>query len=443
MKIMALNMVACLLACSGRAPGGYSREQLLEPQTCAQCHPDHFRDWSRSMHAHASDDPVFVAMNQRAQREAQVGSFCIACHAPLAVRQGLSNDGLNLDTLPASSKGVTCFFCHTTDRIDGTHNNPLHLADGLSMRGSLHDPVDNPAHDSVYSMLHDRDLATSSDLCGSCHDVVSPHGAAIERTFLEWQGSVFAQPDGATCGQCHMDQSVQPMAIARGSHVPLRRYHSHAFVGVHVLHDGAQDVASFLDTTLQSALCVAQPNGGSAGIRVIVDNVAAGHGFPSGAAQDRRLWFEVNVYKDDRLLHHDVWRINDCMFDAAGHRTHMFWEAASYQSNTLPAAGSVANHVVQSFPRVGFLPEVPDRVTLQIRLQAIGRDVLDDLVRSGDLSPDFTTPTYDLGAPLEWTAGTAKQRYVERGIYPVSCVTLTNLNVAAPSSPAPKGCDEP
>ena len=46
-----------------------SREQLLDPQTCASCHEAYVREWSGSMHAYASEDPVFVAMNKRFQRE--------------------------------------------------------------------------------------------------------------------------------------------------------------------------------------------------------------------------------------------------------------------------------------------------------------------------------------------------------------------------------------
>ena len=38
---------------------------MLDPATCQSCHPTHVRDWSGSMHAYASDDPVFVAMNAR------------------------------------------------------------------------------------------------------------------------------------------------------------------------------------------------------------------------------------------------------------------------------------------------------------------------------------------------------------------------------------------
>src|SRR5438309_2212696 len=66
-----------LPACSN--PTYLPREKLLDPQTCATCHEGYVRDWSGSMHAYASDDPVFVAMNARGQRETKgaLGNFCV------------------------------------------------------------------------------------------------------------------------------------------------------------------------------------------------------------------------------------------------------------------------------------------------------------------------------------------------------------------------------
>jgi hypothetical protein len=91
-----------------------SAEQLLDPESCRPCHPSHYEEWAASMHAYASDDPVFRAMNQRGQRESDgaLGSFCVQCHAPIATRLGLTEDGLNLDELPQQLQGITCAFCH-------------------------------------------------------------------------------------------------------------------------------------------------------------------------------------------------------------------------------------------------------------------------------------------------------------------------------------------
>ena len=94
--------------------------QLEDPATCMDCHKQHYDEWAGSMHAYASDDPVFLAMNKRGQRDTnnQLGTFCVQCHAPMAVALNLT-DGTNFDptTLPPTARGITCFFCHNVKDI--------------------------------------------------------------------------------------------------------------------------------------------------------------------------------------------------------------------------------------------------------------------------------------------------------------------------------------
>jgi cytochrome c553 len=59
--------------------------ELMDPETCAGCHPKHFAEWQSSMHAYAADDPVFLALNRRrsrGDRRSRSASFCVGCHAP-------------------------------------------------------------------------------------------------------------------------------------------------------------------------------------------------------------------------------------------------------------------------------------------------------------------------------------------------------------------------
>jgi hypothetical protein len=203
-------------------------------------------------------------------------------------------------------------------------------------------------------------------------------------------------------------------------------------------------------------------NGG--GIRAILDNVGAGHDFPSGASQDRRVWVEIIAYKGSNVIFQsgvvpdgtsptaltdpNLWLLRDCLFDASGKQVSMFWQAASYETNQLPAPVTLdagdprfyQTHVVQTFPRgTATLPQMPDRVSMRLRVQPIGRDVLDDLVASGDLDPKLreAMPTMDLGTPtlLEWTAAAATLTYVEAP-FQVACVSNAAFNVTADKVPA-------
>ena len=433
----------------------------MDPQTCQGCHPDAFADWSGSMHAYASDDPVFQAMNTRAQRETggAIGDFCVKCHAPMAVLFGGDQDGgVDLATLPSWQKGVTCFFCHSAAAVTGTHDNPITLAADGVLRAGIQSPTPNTAHASAYAALLDRNDPSSASLCGSCHDIVNPLGTHLERTYAEWQGTLFSH--GAlelTCGECHMTGSQGLAAQYPGA--GLRRVHSHQFPGVDVAlgafpQAAAQQsaVQEALDSTLQAALCV-KGVPGQASIQVVLNNVGAGHQWPSGATQDRRAWVEVMGYSLGQVIYQsgvvadgqsvtalqdpDFWLIRDCIFDGQGKQVDMFWQAASHDSNQL--LGQTTNvqtdpsyyltHALRTYPAPTSTPAtlgtMPDRVTMRVRLVPVGLDVLDDLIASGDLDAGVKAQmtTFSLaGTTLEWTAAAATIKYEEDGVQ-VLCVS--------------------
>ncbi len=444
--VLLLSAATLLAGCGeGQAPVEphyLSRSALLDPETCRDCHASHYLEWAGSMHAYASQDPVFLAMNRRGQEETAgaLGSFCVTCHAPLALQEGATSDGLNLADVPRELQGVTCYFCHTVEAVDGTHNNPLRLASDLSMRGGIRDPAPNSAHASRYSELLASPSLESSRLCGSCHDVVVPSPPApkqlhLERTFSEWQGSIFSPPQAAddtaalSCNGCHMPATAGVQVVDRADmKTPLRSRHLHAFAGVDVAltpfpatGDPALDEASsalqqaevqrLLDTTLRLEVCVLTRLGGEASLTVTLDNAAAGHHFPSGAAQDRRAYLEVRAFAagDEQpfyesgvvgegepvaaLADPDLWLLRDRLYAADGTEVHQFWEAAELVPGTLPVAtsldplspGFLAGHALRRFPRQGQLPQKPERVTVRVLLEPVGREILADLVASGHL----------------------------------------------------------
>jgi len=405
-------------------------DALHDPNNCLPCHAEQFKEWSGSMHAYAGEDPVFVAMNKRMQRETNgaAGTFCVGCHAPMAVRLGKTTDGLNLAELPPHLRGVTCFFCHSTDSVEGTHNNPLRLAGDGAMRGGLPSPVSAP-HRLGYSRLHDREAAESSTMCGACHDVVTPEGAHIERTFTEWKESLYSKPGQLSCGKCHMDGREGVAAKVPGA--PVRRIHDHSMPAVDVALTPFTDteaqragVQRLLDATLLGKLCVRQTPQGLVADTTL-DNAFAGHKFPSGAAQDRRAWLELVGYRAGAVVFSsgavpdgkavtsiedpNLWLLRDRIFDARGDEIHMFWKAARFESNLLSAAVTADprdpaffHSVTKSYPLP--LPP-PDRITMRVRMRPVDFDLLDDLVATGDLDPAILPrlPTFDLGSTVkEW-----------------------------------------
>jgi hypothetical protein len=431
--------VALLAACGGGPPERLTPEALRDPTACRDCHPAQFQQWSGSMHAYAANDPLFVAMNQRAQRETAgaVGKACVSCHAPLAVRDGLTTDGLNLASLPQNEKGVTCYFCHATSDVAGTHDNPLVLAGDDSLFGPFGDAVSNTPHAAHPSHFFDDTRLESAALCGSCHDIVNQHDAHVERTYEEWQGTVFAQPGkGVSCPACHMEGSDGMVAATS---TRTRRLHRHDFPAVDLAltpwpeaDAQRQRAQELLDSTVQSTVCW---NPVTSRVEVTLDNVGAGHGWPSGATPDRRAWVELQAFAGAERLYAsggaealplesspdpDLWLVRDCLRDATGAETSLFWQAASVTSNQLPGSPildvndpmTFATHRQRVFPAAGAgLAKTPDRITLAVHLQAVGSDVLDALVASGDLDGAVASRVarYDLaGAAVEWTTATAK-----------------------------------
>ncbi len=442
-------------ACTKDPEPSYDLEALRDPETCAECHPVHHREWLGSMHAYAAEDPVFRAMNQKAQRETngEIGDFCVSCHAPVAVALGLTEDGLNLAELPREVQGVTCWFCHQVDAIEGTHNNPLRLAMDAVMRGNVVEPLAPDTH-AVGSAEHfNGDRLASAAMCGSCHDIVTPGGAHVERTYAEWLASFYSDTDpenperpavyGLTCNDCHMNTTMGPIADYPGVRGDRLR-HSHMFEGDDVAVTDfpdaelgpqlrAEQLAAITDqrkTSLCASLCVRDDGAGAAEVTVWLHTEGAAHSWPSGATPDRRAWLELiardgadatlyssGVVADDQpvveLDDPDLWLLRDRVFDGSGEETHDFWLAESVESELLPAPetfGGIGDAATWR-SRTYTLPAVPARVNMRVRLRPIGLEILQELVDSGDLDPAVleNTTTFDVApAMLEWTPETAQ-----------------------------------
>ncbi|MCP4500784.1 MAG: hypothetical protein GY822_12555 [Deltaproteobacteria bacterium] len=413
-----------------------SHDDLMDPETCRQCHASHVEEWESSMHAYAGRDPVFLAMNARGQRETDgaLGDFCLRCHVPLAVSAGVTTDGLNLDDVDDNLKGVNCYFCHTVKGTAGDANNPLLREDDDLMRGAIPAPIENSAHAMVFSPMHDRKSPLSSTMCGSCHDVVNGHGVRLEATFAEWKDSLFGRdgPEGLSCGDCHMKGRDAP--IVGFADAPVRRMHSHLFAAVDVALDDVTpgqelqraEIQRSLDTTLFAEVCVENVGGGTE-IQVTLENFAAGHSFPSGASMDRRAWVEVEAFlgtnavfqsgvvdaetsvHDAALADPQLWQFRSTVF-AEGEEVHMFWNVDEKQDALLLGAQGINlldpkyEDVHQSF-RYFYVGLLPDEVKMAVHLRPIGLDVLDDLVQSGDLEQAVKArmPTFTLrSTELTW-----------------------------------------
>ncbi|MBL9017190.1 MAG: hypothetical protein JNL83_23585 [Myxococcales bacterium] len=429
--------IAGLLALAACSDDKYSVERLQDPNTCLDCHAQHYKEWSGSMHAYAADDPVFIAMNRRGQRETggELGTFCINCHAPMAVLNGTitADNAADFDPnkLSPAERGITCYFCHNVEKVTKDHNNGLVLAMDQTMRGGVKNPVDSPAHDSAYDPLM-KGTVNNSEMCGSCHDIVLPNGVAIERTFKEWKQGVFSKPDSKlTCSSCHMKPTDGVIADREGLSVVSRPlgFHEHTFPAIDQaltpwpeMEAQAKGIQEILDpsvgiigpkprtgTRSPGGICLDQP-----GILTVrIDSLNLGHSFPSGSAFDRRVWLEVTAYRaDDSIVFQSgkvpagtdpdellattdprLFGLWDRATKSDGTPAHFFWEIAAVDSSKL-LTGSVTfdqndpafDHSMTARYNVPSFTEI-ERIEAQLFIRPLPYKTLHSLVQSGDLDP--------------------------------------------------------
>jgi hypothetical protein len=420
-------------------------EQMKNPESCKECHPKHYREWSASMHAYAAADPVFLAMNRRGQRETngELGKFCIQCHAPMAVRElPFDTDWSKVDPeeLEEHQKGVTCYFCHNAVGVNQHFNGDVWLANDTTMRAGIMDPKQPKAHKAKGSIHHDRQDISSSKLCGSCHDIVTPppKSVELERTFQEYSGSFFSKTlpnstklvdNALSCIGCHMDADKIRGTAAEDTNtavLPLRDLHSHLFPAVDIAltkfphPEAMRSAVEDCELRTSLALVLLETKSFAPGfmldMRLTIESMA-GHNQPSGASQDRTMWVEVVAYDDadnvvyeasgnptDKSAAKANLRMQDHLLDESGAEVHMFWEAAEVDIDSTPTlpAPNLNGGPHGLYPEINLSSAVigksrpPERITVTIRMKPMNDDVLQSLVDSGDLDPAImdAMPTY-------------------------------------------------
>ncbi|HEY5764592.1 MAG TPA: multiheme c-type cytochrome [Candidatus Deferrimicrobiaceae bacterium] len=286
-----------------------------DPEKCAACHTEIFRQWEGSMHSLAASDVIFRRFYEMVVEEAGPSAveFCMKCHSPVGVfrKQVPPATGEQLDEI--AMRGVFCDFCHTVTPT-GIGNAAFDTTFSTTKRGPFDDAV-SPAHGTKTDERYRR-----SEFCGMCHNVTHPlSGRPIERTYEEWKESPYntGDPDTSThCQDCHMRQTPgNPGTGAtekrdnpgKAAIMGPERPHiwTHYFVGGNALYPDAPNAdrrRAMVEERLRHAASVEifpgdlpGERGGIATFRVRVTNVGAGHKLPTGLSEVREIWLDVTA----------------------------------------------------------------------------------------------------------------------------------------------------
>lgn len=228
--------------------------------SCAQCHPDHFEEWSVSPHAYAMLSPVFNSMHTfiTSRTGGTNGDFCIRCHTPVGMEREEDLYGSVLHRSPAVREGVTCITCHRVSTDFGTTSGRISLH-----KGPLSDPIYGPGGgDSFQQLLRNPEyglvtnaeergklahgetiqspVIAKSGQCGMCHDVNSPSGIRLESAFSEFKHSPAAK-EGTSCQDCHMGVKAGAVVPAEDRFTSSGRDLNYAFGPIAKVRNSPRD----------------------------------------------------------------------------------------------------------------------------------------------------------------------------------------------------------
>lgn len=272
--------------------GDMPASNLWPANNCRSCHgyfneaAEPYATWAGSLMALGGKDPLFFAQMTNANQDvANVGTFCLRCHVPVAVVSGHADDASGNSLDARDREGVTCHFCHSM--VDPQYQSGVSPPEDAAILAALADVPQFTAnamfvldpqgrrrgprsdHQADHELLVSPFLRDSR-LCGTCHDVGNvavsklPDGRyrynainaeapdhdpwtqfPLERTFTEWQLSAFA--DGgvdlggrfggrrgnvvSSCQDCHMPTTASQAC----SYGPVRQdMATHDFAGAAV-----------------------------------------------------------------------------------------------------------------------------------------------------------------------------------------------------------------
>jgi hypothetical protein len=371
MFILGTAALGCLIGNAIPQTGAKPRPPQMDgrrfetAETCMQCHAGHYSEWKGSMMHYSAISPVFQAFELKVREttgrfgvhDREDPTFCVNCHSPMA---SYRNEMVGLtQSEPAKNgmgkvarEGISCTFCHSVkkpghyeDRSKGMLGDSLANADLIFFPNTqlvgptIKDPLPHAEgfhSDGFWPDKKSSQFLTSSEFCGSCHNVHIPNTPDTvtgepyqveQSTFNEWKKSPYSganNPHGKpiSCTDCHMSlygtiddttklphpPGVYPVAqVAKG--YPRKRKHAiHTFAAASTALIDDEEFPTHKQKPLREQMlrlaCTLdfgqtptrlEPSESFVPIELVVQNTGAGHAVPTGLGQEREVWIELEV----------------------------------------------------------------------------------------------------------------------------------------------------
>jgi nitrate/TMAO reductase-like tetraheme cytochrome c subunit len=196
--------------------------------TCGKCHPKVYEEWRISAHAYAGISPMFHKFEMAIAQlsTGTIGTFCLRCHAPVAMHLNRPREASVVDYEHVLREGVTCVVCHRVAEVYNRHNGERRIESGSifdPVFGSTYgeglakalqekdkykikvDPNDKRAGQAIHLSAIHFDQLSDSSYCASCHQVAVHPGIALEVVWAQYRAGP-ACKKGISCQDCHMGQ---------------------------------------------------------------------------------------------------------------------------------------------------------------------------------------------------------------------------------------------
>jgi hypothetical protein len=277
--------------------GTGSYESFESPRACGTCHIDIYMQWQQAMMSqsythHWDEIEYFKLALPHAEKDPKVAGVkagCNGCHAPGAFIAG------DVPPPPPSegsraNEGVSCDICHTiTGKNGDPYNFSFTISPGRTKYGNR-DGVKSPHHTTQF-----HEFTQTAEMCGTCHNEMSPYGVWVKSTQREWAAGPYAR-EGVRCQDCHMPAGEGRNAMQAEMRDDMRH---HLFHGAHSqsklrgsvelrIHPNTRDAIPGEPITLQAQAF----------------NHKVGHKIPSGSAEERQLWLTVRAWDAEGNEYH-------------------------------------------------------------------------------------------------------------------------------------------